>query len=163
MIRPRRTLPPAPRGLPATDPGEPTEAEITGRRRIPGPVDSVRSTAGSERSSQVRARDRATLRTIKELAEKEGNLAGGGPPTRRQLRLLQLAAETAPATSANTDCPRVSADPGHARWFPSPVESPAPRPAQRVPRARRTRRRASTRPDAPAGHGAGPGQGHPRA
>ncbi|MGO4193631.1 hypothetical protein AB4Y67_18435, partial [Arthrobacter sp. YAF17] len=87
------------------DPGEPTEAEITGRRRIPGPVDSVRSTAGSERSSQVRARDRATLRTIKELAEKEGNLAGGGPPTRRQLRLLQLAAETSPSTSANLIVP----------------------------------------------------------
>jgi ribosomal protein L17 len=87
------------------DPGEPTEAEITGRRRIPGPVDSVRSTAGSERSSQIRARDRATLRTIKELAEKEGNLAGGGPPTRRQLRLMQLAAETAPSTSANLIVP----------------------------------------------------------
>ena len=94
-----------PRPAGDVDPGEPTEAEITGRRRIPGPVDSVRSTAGSERSSQVRARDRATLRTIKELAEKEGNLAGGGPPTRRQLRLLQLAAETAPATSANLIVP----------------------------------------------------------
>ncbi|MDZ4091990.1 MAG: hypothetical protein U1D68_12400, partial [Arthrobacter sp.] len=68
-------------------------------------MDSVRTSAGSERSSQVRARDRATLRTIKELAEKEGNLAGGGPPTRRQLRLLQLAAETAPATSANLIVP----------------------------------------------------------
>ena len=87
------------------DPGEPTEAEITGRRRNAGPVDSVRTAAGSERSSQVRARDRATLRTIKELAEKEGNLSGGGPPTRRQLRLLQLAAETAPATSANLIVP----------------------------------------------------------
>ena len=94
-----------PRPAGDVDPGEPTEAEITGRRRIPGPVDSVRSTAGSERSSQVRARDRATLRTIKELAEKEGNLAGGGPPTRRQLRLLQLAAETAPSTSANLIVP----------------------------------------------------------
>ncbi|WP_354171042.1 hypothetical protein [Arthrobacter sp. UYEF36] len=68
-------------------------------------MDSVRTSAGSERSSQVRARDRATLRTIKELAEKEGNLSGGGPPTRRQLRLLQLAAETAPATSANLIVP----------------------------------------------------------
>lgn len=94
-----------PRTAGDADPGEPTEAEITGRRRIPGPVDSIRNTAGSERSSQVRARDRATLRTIKELAEKEGHLAGGGPPTRRQLRLLQLAAETAPATSANLIVP----------------------------------------------------------
>ena len=94
-----------PRPTDLAGPGEPTEAEITGRRRIPGPVDSARNTSGSERSSQVRARDRATLRTIKELAEKEGNLAGGGPPTRRQLRLLQLAAETAPATSANLIVP----------------------------------------------------------
>jgi hypothetical protein len=93
------------RGAGVVDPGEPTEAETTGRRRIPGPVDSVRTTSNSERSSQVRARDRATLRTIKELAEKEGNLAGGGAPTRRQLRLLQLAAETAPATSANLIVP----------------------------------------------------------
>src|SRR3954463_10152503 len=84
--------------LDTTGPGEPTEAEITGRSRrvADAPVDSVRG--GAERSSQVRARDRAALRTIKELAEKEGHLAGGGEPTRRQLRLLQLAAETAPAT-----------------------------------------------------------------
>ncbi|HSO89549.1 MAG TPA: hypothetical protein VLR70_00180, partial [Arthrobacter sp.] len=87
------------------DPGEPTEAEVTGRRRNPGPVDSVRTATGSERSPQVRARDRATLRTIKELAEKEGNRTGGGPPTRRQLRLLQLAAETAAAASANLNAP----------------------------------------------------------
>ena len=114
---------PGPSG--AVDPGEPTEAEITGRRRIPGPADSVRSTAGSERSSQVRARERATLRTIKELAEKEGNLAGGGPPTRRQLRLLQLAAETAPSTSANLivpASPRTRATP----VVPQPGGEPAP-------------------------------------
>ncbi len=91
--------------LDTAGPGEPTEAEITGRsRRVADvPVDSVRGAA--ERSSQVRARDRAALRTIKELAEKEGHLAGGGEPTRRQLRLLQLAAETAPATQANTIVP----------------------------------------------------------
>ncbi|MCU1553037.1 MAG: hypothetical protein JWM13_523 [Arthrobacter sp.] len=88
-------------------PGEPTAAEITGRSRrvADGPVDSVRTPPGAERSSQVRARDRAALRTIKELAEKEGHLAAGGPPTRRQLRLLQLAAETAPATAANLILP----------------------------------------------------------
>lgn len=89
------------------DPGEPSAAEITGRsRRVSdAPVDSVRKPGGSERSSQVRARDRAALRTIKELAEKEGQLAAGGPPTRRQLRLMQLAAETAPATAANLIVP----------------------------------------------------------
>lgn len=105
-------------------PGEPTEAEITGRSRrvADAPVDSVRAdsvSAGTERSSQVRARDRAALRTIKELAEKEGQLAGGGPPTRRQLRLLELATETAPATQANTIVP-VS-----PRTRATPVVSPA--------------------------------------
>jgi hypothetical protein len=44
----------------------------------------------TQRSSQIRARDRAALRTIKELEEKEGQLAAGGAPTRRQLRLQQL-------------------------------------------------------------------------
>ena len=34
-----------------------------------------------------RARDRAALRTIKELAEKEGKLSPGGPPTRRHVDL----------------------------------------------------------------------------
>lgn len=89
-------------------PVEPTEAETTGRRRIPGPVDTVRRETPAERSSQVRARDRAALRTIKELAEKEGQLSPGGPPTRRQLRLQQLAEETAPATSANPIVPMPS-------------------------------------------------------
>ena len=89
-------------------PEEPTEAETTGRRRVPGPVDSVRTTSAAERSSQIRARDRAALRTIKELAEKEGQLSPGGAPTRRQLRLQQLAEETAPATSANPIVPMPS-------------------------------------------------------
>lgn len=71
------------------------------RRVAPVPVDSVRPQTGSERSSQIRARDRAALRTIKELAEKEEQLSGGGPPTRRQLRLQQLQAEATPATAAN--------------------------------------------------------------
>ncbi|MGP4032221.1 hypothetical protein [Pseudarthrobacter sp. 1C304] len=122
-------------------PGEPTEAEITGRRRIPGPADAVRTPAGTERSSQVRARDRATLRTIKELAEKEGHLAGGGTPTRRQLRLMQLAAETAPATAANLIVPASprtratpvvpqpgtpGAKPSAPGGKPAPAGSPAP-------------------------------------
>lgn len=111
------------------DPGEPTAAETTGRSRrvAEGPVDSVR-TGGAERSSQVRARDRAALRTIKELAEKEGHLAAGGPPTRRQLRLLQLAAETAPATSANTivpASPRTRANPVVGGPVAAPPAGPA--------------------------------------
>ncbi len=95
------------------------------RRASDGPVDSA--PAGPERSSQARARDRAALRTIKELAEKEGQLAGGGQPTRRQLRLLQLAAETSPATAANTivpDRPRTRATPAASQS--EATETPAP-------------------------------------
>ncbi|MEO5781610.1 hypothetical protein [Arthrobacter sp. PAMC25284] len=98
---------PAPASSPAQPAGQgkPAPAGTAGRNRraSDGPVDS--SPTGPERSSQARARDRAALRTIKELAEKEGQLAGGGQPTRRQLRLLQLAAETSPATAANTIVP----------------------------------------------------------
>ncbi|AXJ09391.1 hypothetical protein [Arthrobacter sp. PM3] len=98
--------------------GTETAADPAGqnRRAADAPVDSVR---GAERSSQVRARDRAALRTIKELAEKEGHLAQGGPPTRRQLRLLQLATETAPATQANTIVP------ASPRTRANPVVAPA--------------------------------------
>ncbi|MCB5292085.1 hypothetical protein BJQ90_01516 [Arthrobacter sp. SO3] len=139
------------------DPGEPTEAEVTGRRRIPGPADAIRSTPGSERSSQVRARDRATLRTIKELAEKEGNLAGGGPPTRRQLRLLQLAAETAPATSANLivpASPRTRATPVVPRPGKGPAAQPgvAPSPASAAS-AKAPGQTADGAPAGPSGQG----------
>lgn len=60
------------------------------RRAAEAPVDSVPEQSQAQRSSQIRARDRAALRTIKELEEKEGQLSDGGPPTRRQLRLQQL-------------------------------------------------------------------------
>lgn len=160
-------------------PGEPTEAEITGRSRrvADAPVDSVRADsvaadsvpAGTERSSQVRARDRAALRTIKELAEKEGQLAGGGPPTRRQLRLLELATETAPATQANTIVP-VS-----PRTRATPVVPPAPKdaaskdaaPKDAAPKdaapagAAAPAPKAAAAPKAPAADGAGPGGATP--
>ncbi|XAS69511.1 hypothetical protein V3C33_09810 [Micrococcaceae bacterium Sec5.7] len=70
----------------------PGPVESTGRIRhvAAGPVDSVPAISAAERSSQIRARDRAALRAIKELAEKEEQLSAGGPPTRRQLRLQQL-------------------------------------------------------------------------
>lgn len=61
------------------------------------------------RSSQIRARDRATLRAIKELEEKEGQLSAGGPPTRRQLRLQQLKEQA--LTAANPIVPPASAPP----------------------------------------------------
>ncbi len=106
------------------------------RRASDGPVDSMpadsmpadSTPAGPERSSQARARDRAALRTIKELAEKEGQLAGGGQPTRRQLRLLQLAAETSPATAANTIVPdrqRTRATPGAGQSEATGTPAPA--------------------------------------
>src|SRR6478735_24798 len=149
-------------------PGEPTEAEITGRSRrvADAPVDSVRADsvpAGTERSSQVRARDRAALRTIKELAEKEGQLAGGGPPTRRQLRLLQLAAETAPATQANTivpASPRTRATP----VVPPAVQDAAPKAGQGSAGPGDTASAESgPRPvKAPAADGAGPGGATPQ-
>lgn len=72
------------------------------RRAADVPVDGV-GPAAQERSSLIRARDRAALRTIKELADKEEQLSGGGPPTRRQLRLQQLQAEV--ATSMNPIVP----------------------------------------------------------
>lgn len=80
------------------------ENAVTGRNRraADAPVDAVGTTA-QQRSSQIRARDRAALRTIKELADKEEQLSGGGPPTRRQLRLQQLQQEV--ATSANPIVP----------------------------------------------------------
>lgn len=67
------------------------------RRVADAPLDAK---PASERSSQARARDRAALRAIKELADKEQQLSRGGPPTRRQLRLQQLQEEVAPGTSA---------------------------------------------------------------
>ncbi|MFH5877793.1 hypothetical protein [Arthrobacter sp. NA-172] len=67
------------------------------RRVADAPVDAQ---PAAERSSQARARDRAALRAIKELADKEQQLSRGGPPTRRQLRLQELQEEVAPGTSA---------------------------------------------------------------
>ena len=55
---------------PAGDGGQ-SNARGRVRRAAPGPVDTPASGSAAERSSQIRARDRAALRTIKELAEKE--------------------------------------------------------------------------------------------
>ena len=103
-------------------------------RRVP--LDSVPAGSAAERSSQIRARDRAALRTIKELAEKEGQLSAGGPPTRRQLRLMQL--EQA-VTSAIPVVPPASVEspaqtPPSAGAGPNARAGPAGRP--RRPRAR---------------------------
>lgn len=76
---------------------------------VPGTAAAQEQTS-TQRSSQIRARDRAALRTIKELEEKEGQLSAGGPPTRRQLRLQQLkeqaltaATPIVPPASVTTD------------------------------------------------------------
>ena len=89
------------------------------RRVADAPLDAK---PASERSSQARARDRAALRAIKELADKEQQLSRGGPPTRRQLRLQQLQEEVAPGTSA---IPIVPAAPGSGpRTSSVPVQAP---------------------------------------
>lgn len=59
------------------------------RRVSTGPVDSLPE-RGGERSSQIRARDRAALWAMKERGDKEEPEFTSGPPTRRQMRLRQL-------------------------------------------------------------------------
>ncbi|MFW0775037.1 hypothetical protein ACLRGI_17930 [Paenarthrobacter nitroguajacolicus] len=100
------------------------------RRAADVPVDAV-GAAAQERSSQIRARDRAALRTIKELADKEEQLSGGGPPTRRQLRLQQLQAEV--ATSMNPIIP--AAAPGEDAGQPEAAKPQASRPQPSRPEA----------------------------
>ncbi|WP_442545610.1 hypothetical protein ACSBOX_08520 [Arthrobacter sp. KN11-1C] len=89
------------------------------RRVADAPLDAQ---PASERSSQARARDRAALRAIKELADKEQQLSRGGPPTRRQLRLQQLQEEVAPGTSAIPVVPVPGSGP---RTSSIPAQTPA--------------------------------------
>lgn len=129
----------------ATQAAAPNAAEASrgngrNRRVADAPVDAAGATA-QERSSQIRARDRAALRTIKELADKEEQLSGGGPPTRRQLRLQQLQAEV--ATSANPIVPipgRKSDDakPGGAEGATSDAIAPVVPPKAGAPAGQST-------------------------
>lgn len=94
-IRSRRELRRArdaqqPSAATATDQLSPATKKPTASRAAPDTAAPAPEQTYTQRSSQIRARDRAALRTIKELEEKEGQLAAGGPPTRRQLRLQQL-------------------------------------------------------------------------
>jgi hypothetical protein len=73
---------------------------------VPGAAAPAPEQTSAQRSSQIRARDRAALRAIKELEEKEGQLSAGGPPTRRQLRLQQLKEQA--LTAANPIVPPAS-------------------------------------------------------
>lgn len=84
----------------STGPGQASPAsKQPAAKQAAAPVDSVEDQTQAQRSSQLRAKGRAALRAIKELEEKEGQLAAGGPPTRRQLRLQQLKEQA--MTSAN--------------------------------------------------------------
>jgi hypothetical protein len=141
---------------PARAAGNSRQEDAAGRvRRVaPGPVDAPPGGSAAERSSQIRARDRATLRTIKELAEKEEQLSGGGPPTRRQLRLMQLkeqaitsampvvpAADDAPSTRKPSTAGSAAA-PGTAG---KPAAAAGPKPAGQPGGSQ------AQRPAAPAG------------
>jgi hypothetical protein len=121
-----------PDGARASDATRPSSESGRVRRVAPGPVDSVPAGSAAERSSQIRARDRAALRTIKELAEKEGQLSGGGPPTRRQLRLMQL--EQA-VTSAMPVVPPAAGGPAPAQKKGSTQAQAPAAPAQAQPPA----------------------------
>ncbi|TLM86231.1 hypothetical protein FDW83_00200 [Pseudarthrobacter sp. NamE2] len=111
-IRSRRELRKARDAQQAAPPADrPPAGPAAGKPEAAGAAESTHT----QRSSQIRARDRAALRTIKELEEKEGQLAGGGPPTRRQLRLQQLKEQA--LTAAN------------------PIVAPASGPAARQPAA----------------------------
>ncbi|MBT2584322.1 hypothetical protein [Arthrobacter sp. ISL-95] len=129
------------------------------RRAADAPVDAV-GPAAQERSSQIRARDRAALRTIKELADKEEQLSGGGPPTRRQLRLQQLQAEV--ATSMNPIVPAPAASiAGTAPAVRTPAKDrPQPAAANNTPKpgaANKTSTEKSPSAPVPATDGAGRG------
>jgi hypothetical protein len=126
----------------STVPGQVSPASKQ-RRAADAPVDSVPDQSHAQRSSEIRARDRAALRTIKELEEKEEQLSAGGPPTRRQLRLQQLKEQA--VTSANPiiaapmgkPLPAASGSPAGARPGPagSRAEAAPGTPAPRTPAA----------------------------
>jgi hypothetical protein len=109
----------------ATDQLSPATKKPAANRPAPGTAAPAPEQTHTQRSSQIRARDRAALRTIKELEEKEGQLAAGGPPTRRQLRLQQLKEQA--LTAANPIvAPAGPADPGAGGpVLPAPGKSAA--------------------------------------
>ncbi|MEW1807507.1 hypothetical protein [Pseudarthrobacter sp. NPDC080039] len=85
----------------------------------------------TQRSSQIRARDRAALRTLKELEEKEGQLSAGGPPTRRQLRLQQLKEQA--LTAANPVVPSAAPPAPAPEAGSSAAATKAPEPPAEAP------------------------------
>jgi hypothetical protein len=126
----------------------PSGASVNRVRRVAdAPVDAEPAV---ERSSQARARDRAALRAIKELADKEQQLSRGGPPTRRQLRLQQLQEEVAPSTSA---IPIVAVPGSGPRTSSIPAQAPGNQQAGAPP--------VGTTPDGTVRVTAGPPPGAP--
>ncbi|MCP9000796.1 hypothetical protein NFC73_13830 [Pseudarthrobacter sp. RMG13] len=101
------------------------------RRAADAPVDSVPEQTQAQRSSQIRARDRAALRAIKELEEKEGQLSAGGPPTRRQLRLQQLKEQA--VTSATPIIPAPMGQPLPSQPAASQAQPGQAKPGQAKP------------------------------
>lgn len=103
-----------------------------------------------ERSSQVRARDRAALRAYKELVDSTPPVAQV-LPSRRALRLAQLEAERAPITSVN---PVVQADaavtsvPAVPAVAPTEIKPPVVVPAK--PASKPTSAAAASGPSRPA-------------
>jgi len=118
-----------------------------GASGAPGATSQASEQTHTQRSSQIRARDRAALRTIKELEEKEGQLAGGGAPTRRQLRLQQLKEQAltaatpivAPAAPAGPSANEPGSRPGK--------EKSAAGQESKVPKAPAAASRTSTAPE----------------
>lgn len=92
--------------------------------------DTDATPAPFERSSQARARNRAALRAMKELAEKQDQLSAADPlPSRRALRLQQLEAERAPITAFIPVVPQPGAPEGTAVAGAEPVVSAKSGPA----------------------------------
>ncbi|TQJ60978.1 hypothetical protein FBY30_3262 [Arthrobacter sp. SLBN-83] len=122
-IRSRRELRKAREAQQATPPSTEQRPPAADRPADRAPAPAARPQTApdqpsTQRSSQIRARDRATLRAIKELEEKEGQLSAGGPPTRRQLRLQQLKEQA--LTAANPVVQAAAPAPAAPPSQPSP-------------------------------------------
>ncbi|CAM3216087.1 hypothetical protein PSET11_03089 [Arthrobacter ulcerisalmonis] len=81
----------------------------------------------TQRSSQIRARDREALRTQKEQDAKDGQQADGGPVTRRQLRLQQLKEQA--LTAAHPVVPLPDAESAAPAIAKPAAPKPGPKPA----------------------------------
>lgn len=134
-VRSRRELRQARDEKPATGPTGPGQVLPASkqRRAADAPVDSVPEQSQAQRSSQIRARDRAALRTIKELEEKEGQLSAGGPPTRRQLRLQQLKEQAVTSANPIIPAPMGKPLPSTAKPVPAPMGTPLSSTGQPIP------------------------------